>query len=58
MTTPSAVNRILDSIRDRLEAAKRQADLSHKIAMNSYGAGYDRGVVDTLREIRNELLGD
>lgn len=37
------------AIAERLEDARRDADESHRAAMNSYGAGYDAGYRDALK---------
>lgn len=46
---------IVDSLRERLANALIDAERSHDTAMNSYGAGYDRGVVDTLKAILTDI---
>lgn len=46
---------ILTELDERITDAERDVRESHKIAMNSYGAGYDRGFVSALREIRNMI---
>lgn len=42
-------------ILEQLENAERDAKESHKVAMNSYGAGYDRGMADALKNILDEI---
>lgn len=48
--TRDELNHIRDELSDRLRQAQAEAEESHKSAMNSYGAGYDRGFVDALTE--------
>lgn len=38
-------------ISDLLPEAESEAAESRRLAMNSYGAGYDRGYVDALKEV-------
>lgn len=40
-----------EAIEERLPRAREEADASHRIAMNSYGAGYDCGYRDALEEL-------
>lgn len=40
---------------ERLAEAEEEARESHGAAMNSYGAGYDRGYADALRWVLDEL---
>ena len=40
---------IWEELKDDLDIAEVEAAESHKEAMNSYGAGYDRGFVDGLK---------
>lgn len=58
MTTPATMNRILEDLRERLSDAEREAKESSAAAMNSYGAGYDRGFADALKEILTSITGD
>lgn len=58
MTTPATLNGILEDIRERFAEAKQEAVESHKAAMNSYGAGYDRGYADALGELLEQITGD
>ncbi len=58
MTTPQTMGRIVESLQDRLSDAERAAQGSHKIAQNSYGAGYDRGYADALMEVLSEITGE
>ena len=44
-------------VRELWEDAKKEAAESHKEAMNSYGAGYDRGYADALGFLLEELFG-
>ena len=39
----------LEMMEEDLEHAETEAKESHKLAMNSYGAGYDRGFADGLK---------
>lgn len=55
---PTTKNIIIKRLRERLADAKIDANESHKLAMNSYGAGYDAGVVYTLEEILTEITGE
>jgi len=48
---------IISRLEERLANAVIDAERSHDIAMNSYGAGYDCGVVDTLRTILTDITG-
>lgn len=48
--TRDELNQIRDELNERLISAQATAEESHKLAMNSYGAGYDRGFVDALTE--------
>jgi hypothetical protein len=57
MTTHSTMNSILESLLERIADAEREALESHKAAMNSYGAGYDRGFADALKELLAEITG-
>lgn len=43
-------------MRERESEAEVEARESHKTAMNSYGAGYERGYVDALIEARKQYL--
>lgn len=45
----------LDWLRERLTEANSEAQESHRAAMNSYGAGYDRGYADALQEALTQL---
>lgn len=45
-------------IDERLDDAAREAAESHKIAPNSYGAGYDAGFAAALRELRDRINGE
>lgn len=58
MATQQTLDSIVLYIRDRLIDAKIDANESHKLAMNSYGAGYDAGVVYALEEILTEITGE
>lgn len=58
MATPSVMNNILSDLRDRISDATRDAMESSKAAMNSYGAGYDRGYLDALTEIFASITGE
>lgn len=58
MTTPATLGRIIGDLRDRLAAAESDAQESHKEAMNSYGAGYDRGFADAIQQIIIEITGE
>lgn len=58
MTTPRTMNSLLEKMRDRLDDAEHDAGESHKVAMNSYGAGYDRGFADAIKEILTDITGD
>jgi hypothetical protein len=44
---------LLLELDNRIGWAEEEARESHKVAMNSYGAGYDRGFAEALKEIRN-----
>lgn len=58
MTTPGTMDRILADLRERIEDAEVEAQESHVAAMNSYGAGFDRGYADALREFWQSITGD
>jgi hypothetical protein len=58
MTTPAAMNSILENLRERIADAEREAGESHKAAHNSYGAGYDRGFADALNELLTDITGE
>lgn len=47
--------RFEDWLERKLDAAHEEARASTKIAMNSYGAGYDRGYYDALQSIFSVL---
>lgn len=51
------MNSILERLRDKIEDAEIDAKESHIASMNSYGAGYDRGYADALRELWTDLSG-
>lgn len=40
---------------DEIERGEKNASESSGIAMNSYGAGYDRGYADALRAVKDQL---
>ena len=42
---------------DEISNANEDAHTSHKQAMNSYGAGYDKGFADALERVRLYLIG-
>lgn len=46
---------LVSYLKHRLAEAKENAAELHKVAMNSYGAGYGEGVVAALRETLSEL---
>lgn len=57
----TAVNerkRIREWLDDKRDLAKGDAADSHKVAPNSYGAGYDRGYLDMLEETLKFLNGE
>lgn len=58
MTTPDAMNSILERLREQIEDAEIGAKESHKAAMNSYGAGFDRGYADALKDLWRDITGD
>jgi len=58
MTTPGIMSSILADLRDRIEDAEQDARESHLEAMNSYGAGFDRGYADALMELWESITGD
>ena len=43
---------------EEIDIAEKEAKASHKLSMNSYGAGYDRGYVDALKLVLNEANPD
>ena len=43
---------------DEIEKAEEEARASHKAAMNSYGAGYDRGYLDALNLVLRQCGPD
>lgn len=49
------MDELLEHLRDKIEDAEAEAQESHKAAMNSYGAGFDRGYADALKEVLNEI---
>lgn len=55
MTTPATMSSILERLRDRIGDAETEASESHKVAMNSYGAGYDAGFVAALKEVLTDI---
>jgi hypothetical protein len=42
-------------LEDEINEAEDEAADSHKLAMNSYGAGYDRGYADALKHVKEHL---
>ena len=52
----------ISELRERLDealvSANENAADSHKVAMNSYGAGFDCGWRDALRAILNTINGE
>jgi hypothetical protein len=50
------IEELLAHLQDKIEGANAEAKESHAAAMNSYGAGYDRGYADALIELQNALL--
>jgi hypothetical protein len=52
------MNSILERLRERLAEAKVDAEDSHKIDMNSVGAGYDVGYAQAIQDTITELTGD
>ena len=58
MTTPGTMDRILADLRDRIEDAEEEAQESHREAMNSYGAGFDRGYASALKDLWQSITGD
>lgn len=52
------MNQIIEELHERLDDAEREARESHKVAMNSYGAGYDRGFADAIKEILTSITGE
>lgn len=51
------VDELLVKLRERLADAEQDADSSHATAMNSYGAGFDAGVVAVLTAIITDMDG-
>lgn len=58
MTTPQTLVNIIRDLRERLVDAEQEAAESHKAAMNSYGAGYDAGYADAIRETIRGIVGE
>lgn len=58
MTTPGTMDGILTRLRIKIDDAEMDARESHSEAMNSYGAGFDRGYADALKELWQEITGD
>lgn len=58
MTTPGTMNSLLESLRETLADAEDEASQSHRAAMNSYGAGYDRGYADAIKFMLEEITGE
>lgn len=58
MSTPAAMNALIDDIRERFEEAIVNARETAKIAPNSYGAGYNGGYADALSELFESITGD
>jgi hypothetical protein len=50
--------RIVDEICRRFLDAREKAEKSEAIAINSYGAGFDRGYSDALGELLEHITGD
>lgn len=48
---------LINEIEELLEVARETANESHKLAMNSYGAGYDSGYKDGLQRALDILHG-
>lgn len=55
---PTAKNLIAKHLRERLVDAEEDAKESHRIAMNSYGAGYDRGYAVAIRATIADITGE
>jgi len=53
--SPETIKAILERFREKLIDVEQEARESHKLAMNSYGAGYDRGFADAIREVLSEF---
>lgn len=49
---------VVQDLRGQIDSAGEEAAESHREAMNSYGAGYDRGFLDGLRQALRTLLED
>lgn len=52
------IDDILVFLDERLATAKSDWEESHEVAPNSYGAGYDRGYLDAIKEFRKFVNGE
>ncbi len=52
------VQQVRESLDERIPQARQEAAASHKAAMDSYGAGYDRGYLDALEELLKIVNGE
>ena len=58
MTTPAAMNDLIQRIHERWEDALKTSNASFKSDHNSYGAGYDGGFADALKEVLTDITGE
>ncbi len=52
------IQKIRETLDERITQAREEASDSHKVAQNSYGAGYDRGYLDALVELLKFVNGE
>ncbi len=57
MTTPGTMNSTLERLHEKWKDAEEAARESRAEAMNSYGAGFDRGFADGILEIIVDITG-
>ncbi len=52
------IQELYERLNERIVEANQDAKESHKMAMNSYGAGYDCGWRDALNVVLNTINGE
>jgi hypothetical protein len=52
------IQELREKLDERLVVANQEAADSHRVAMNSYGAGYDCGYRDALKQCLNTINGE
>ncbi len=58
MTTQTTMDAIISELRERLIDARTESAESSKIAYNSYGAGYDAGYAQAIRDTIAGITGE